>query len=273
MSDQIIDSGHNTSYITSLLVALFYKSSNLINILNKDPLDKKFIYVQELIREQFTDPLQRGFSIDKNIINEFRNYIFSCGWKNTIDEILEEQDVGEFFQYMIDKIYGDNIMSFSVRENLYKKDIRVAEIKTNIVRLTIPDGADRANLTELFKMWIKRNITMQKYKYKMNKYFMLLPMYIDRPQDRKVNVDIMYKIKYFQVSDNEQDKLTWYIHSIICKSASGYYTIVRCGKEWIKITDKSIPSFIKIDMNDEESCKNISQDSCIVFYRCYNNIL
>lgn len=303
MSDQIIDNGHKTSYIMSLVTALFYKSSNIINILNKDPYNKKFIYIQEFIREHFTDPLQRGFSINKKTINEFRNYMFSCGWKDDIDDILEEHDVCELFQFIIDHIYDDYLMSFSINNDKdsdirifddvapsvlmvdissdkpvntsqsLSKTTQIAEIKTNIVRLTIPDGMDKANLTDLFKMWINRNVTMHKYRYKMNKYFTLLPLFIERPHDRKVKIDIMYKIKYFNISDNEQDKLIWYVHSIICHSNDGYYTILRCGKDWIKISDKDIPSFNSVDMSDKEQCQKISEESIIIFYRSYDNII
>lgn len=264
---QVIENGYNTSYITSLISALFYKSTNLLSILNVMPQDKNFIYIQEFIRSRFTENLHRGNSIHKETINEFRNFLFNCGWKKTLDDLLNEHDAGDLYVFLMKNIYGTELLSF---ERICD-DVNIGEYNTYLIKLPIPAGVNKVNLTDIFKTWLNSNISMQKYNYRMKKVFNIIPIYIDKSNNKHVKVDIMQKIKLFDVKDNIQDKMVWYVHSIICNSNKlGNYTILRKGKIWVKICDKTIPSITKIDMEDIEHVNKIASDALIVFYKNFN---
>ena len=81
----IIDDGYNTSYIDSLLIALFYSKRNniLYNMLSDIPEQIHFSYLQDLIQTNFIEQIKNGFTIDITIINEIRNYSIMCGWKDS----------------------------------------------------------------------------------------------------------------------------------------------------------------------------------------------
>jgi hypothetical protein len=65
-----IEKGLNTSYITSLLMALFYKYNDNINVLLTDPpLKAVGFYLQELIKTLFVEPIRKNFSIRSDTIN------------------------------------------------------------------------------------------------------------------------------------------------------------------------------------------------------------
>jgi hypothetical protein len=267
MDNQIVENGHNTSYIMSLFTALFYESTNIMSFLNKDPKDKNFIYLQEFIRENISNVLHRGYSVHSSTMNELRNYICSCGWKETLDEMLSEHDVGEFFLFFMKKIHIYPLLEFDRLSN----DSCVGDFSTSLIKLTVPEGIKQVNLSDLYKIWLKSNVTMDKFKYKLSRHSVLLPFYINRPKN-KVKLDIMQKIKFFDVDDKVQELLTWYIHSIIChREDIGYYTIIKRKNKWVKILDKSIPSFIHMDMEDTTDVNDISENAVIAFYRRFTS--
>jgi hypothetical protein len=49
----VVADGLNTSYIDSILMSLFYKSSHLEEMLIQQPDNAEFIYLQEMISNNF----------------------------------------------------------------------------------------------------------------------------------------------------------------------------------------------------------------------------
>ena len=261
---QIIEDGCNSSYITSLITSLFYKSSNADDILNIEPVDPKFTYALELIRSRFVEPMRRGFSVHSDVINEFRNYINKCNWKSDVKTILNDHDIKEFYKYFMNKIYEDNDITFLRINN----GENIGEVSMSIIELPVPIGLPKVSLTDLFKMWLSSNIVMDKYKYRVKDLPQIIPLFIKRDNSSKTKVDIMHKIKLFNVCDDLQAKISWNIHAIVCHNDDvGYYSIVKDGNKWINISDKDIPSFRQIDMYDETDVHKISLDSVLVFYK------
>ena len=261
---QIIEDGYNSSYITSLVTSLFYKSSSADDILNIEPVDPKFTYAQELIKGRFVEPMRRGFSVHSDVINEFRNYIIKCNWKSDVKTILNNHDVKDFFKYFMDKIYGNNNIVFL----RISDDENIGEVSMPIIELSVPIGLPKVSLTNLFKMWLNSNIIMNKYKYRVKELPQIIPLFIKRDDTSSTKIDIMHKIKLFNVCDELQDKISWTIHAIICHNNSvGYYSVVKDGNKWINISDKDIPSFGQIDMYDETDVYKISHDAVLVFYK------
>jgi hypothetical protein len=267
INNQIIDDGYNSSYITSLLVALFYKSSSVDDILNMNPVDNKFIYALEFIKIRFIEPLRRGFSIHSETINEFRNYIVNCDWKNNVDEMLIEHNILEFYKFFINKIESNNIKFLRLMD-----DEIIGENCMSVIELSIPPNVSSMNLSDMFKLWINNNIILEKYKYKIYDIPYLLPFYINRENNKDTKINIMYKIKLFNVNDELQDKLIWTIHSMICYDKDiGYYSVIKYGSKWIHISDKNIPSINKLDMYDENDVLKLSKDIVFVFYTANND--
>jgi hypothetical protein len=265
MSDNnlIIENGHNTSYIISLMVSLFYKPSGLDTILSTEPKDRQFAYAQEFIKGRFIEPMRRGFSIHSSTINEFRNYINQCNWSPTLDTLISNRNIAEFYDYFIKKIYGDDIITFKrIIDN------EETSIKSTHITLDTIDGLKINSVTNMFKLWIKSKITLDKHKYKIDKFPRVFSFYINRKEDDKTKIDIMAKIKLFDVSDNLQDNISWNIHSLICKdSDNSYYSVIKDDTLWYMVSDKSTPAFEEIDMADELCANKISTEVVMVIYK------
>ncbi len=58
------------------------------------------IYLQEIIKTKFVDRVRSGTSILMEIMNEIRTFSIVCGWL-TLDELLEQQNVNEYFYFFI----------------------------------------------------------------------------------------------------------------------------------------------------------------------------
>ena len=102
----IVENGVNTCYISSLLVGLFYSSSDIYyKMLERDPKNPNFYYLQELIKVNFIEPLRKNISISADVINEIRNYMFINEWKtDEPDEIFELHDVNDFYSYLYNNL-------------------------------------------------------------------------------------------------------------------------------------------------------------------------
>ena len=284
---QIIENGYNTSYIVSLITALFYKSDNSNKLLDVEPKNKKFVYIQEFIKIKFNTSIQKGFCIYSEIINEFRNYINYCGWQENIDDMLKEHDVADFYSYIMNGMYGSNMFIFEKINNNnhnncidinYNGNFNNEEFRTSIIDIPISSSnrnetefheLEINNLSNLFKSWINRHITMNKeYSYKMAKYFNILPIRIRRQYNCNTKINIMKYIKLFDISDAVQSNLIWKIQSIICyKKSTGYYSIILDQENWVMISDKMIPSIKKIDMTSKQDVDDISENVVMVFYK------
>ena len=285
---QIIEDGYNTSYIVSLITALFYKFDNSNKLLDVEPKNKKFVYIQEFIKIKFNTSIQKGFCIYSETINEFRNYINYCGWQENIDDMLKEHDVADFYSYIMNGMYGSNMFIFEKINNNnnnnnnnncidlhYNGNFNNEEFRTSIIDIPISSSnrneteLEINNLSNLFKSWINRHITMNKeYSYKMAKYFNILPIRIRRQYNCNTKINIMKYIKLFDISDAAQSNLIWKIHSIICyKKSTGYYSIILDQENWVMISDKIIPSIKKIDMTSKQDVDDISENVVMVFYK------
>jgi hypothetical protein len=263
---QIIEDGYNSSYIISTIMSLFFRTSEIDRVLDVDPDDPKFIYIQEFIKTRFVEPIKRGYSIHMDVINELRNYMAKCDWHNDVDTMLLDHNVIDFFNYFVGKVYGKNEIIFNRLENSKK----INELALNIIELKPPAGISKMTLNELFKVWLNGNVMLEKYNYTLESVPVLLPMHIDR-EDSDIMIDINYKTKLFGTSNSLEGEIEWVIHSLICKDDTGNYSVVRSGKRWLKITDKTVPSISQIDMDDIDDVKKISKEVVMVFYKRINN--
>ena len=259
--NQIIEDGYNTSYIITFIISLFCTTSSFDYLLNIIPINHKFVYIQEYIKCYILDNFRTGYSVNMEYLNELRNYINLSGWSKTTNDFLELRNIHDFYIYFISNILDNQIIF--IKTNIKNK---VSSIKKYIINLEIEDTNEVVNLSDVFQSWIKKNIILDNNKYTLEILPKLLPFYLSK-KSKNIKVNIMHKIKLFYNTDKLQNNIKWSIYSLICQNEYGYYSIIQFNDEWIKISDKQIPSIINIDMYNKEDITCISKDVVIVFYK------
>ena len=96
----IVENAGNTCYIDSILMALFYCPSHIEGILKTIPKNTDNIYLQEFIQECFVNQIRSSSSIFMETMDTLRYICVRCGWIN-LDEIYEQQDVSEFYTFLM----------------------------------------------------------------------------------------------------------------------------------------------------------------------------
>ena len=292
----IIEGGYNTSYITSLLVLLYYTSnenlnktlddihennndvndvSNINDVINiNDVSNIDGIYLQELIKSKFVDLIRKDICIYIDNINEIRNYLFILGWYNDdIDELFKNKDIIDLFMFLTKKL---NFEKLDIDVMTYNNGI--LDLKNNINNLSyinINPTLTDTNIKFLFNSWINYNInTNSNNFYKLNKIPSYLFFYIDRVDKHNVKnnikIDIMNKIKFTNVNETTQRELRWVINSFIClDNKNKYYTLINKNDEWYKFEENTIPSIQYIDIkNDKTKNKLMSEVVFLLYVLC-----
>jgi phage gp36-like protein len=239
----IVSNGLNTSYIDSLLMALFYVHTELNEVLIQDPCDVKFVYLQELINQNFIKKVKNNYSIDISIINEIRNYSIMCGWKNE-GNITDLYPVIDYMIFLMDGI------GFGF----------ICEDKLKYIEIYINYNTD---IKTLLNVWINKHINFDTFD-EFEKSTMLIPIYFNRTIGTSYKIDIKEKIKF------RHNKISWIIHSIICFTNTGggnYYTILKSNDNWFLFSNEKIPSLIEIQIKDVEISNKIKQECVLVFYK------
>ena len=263
MYETIIENSYNTSYIIALLSSLFFKNTDLENILNCIPDNNFCIYLQELIKHNFVFKIRKNISIYENEINEIRN-IFNFINNIEYSNLLSNLSIQTFY-----KIINSNFNNeFSININKKNNLGSINEIKIDYFELNIPEGENSINLSNLLSIYINSNIKMNTYEYFFKKIPLLIPLFINRNNKNNTKINIMKYIKMENIDEKFQKNLSWIILSIICKSDdSSYYSIINNDDNWICIDQKNIPTINIIDMSDEDIVYKISTESVFIFYK------
>jgi hypothetical protein len=263
-----IEDGYNTSYIDSVLIALFYKTNSYTDaLLNKYTQNYSIIYLQELIKNKFIDALHKNFSINSCIINEIRNYSFVMGWDKYSSYLNELCSPINFFIFLNTLFEGDTI---NIEINQIKDGIFNTNNKFNSLQTIILNPTKNTSIRELFISWISDNIIGFDQNNMFNCYKLInIPNYIcfDIKRNNEIyKIDLMKKIKFFSNSDPTQNYLTWIIHGIICYSGINYYSLIYCNNNWIEVNSSNIPSFKIIDLSDDDEIERIQTEVVFVIY-------
>lgn len=270
----IVANGFNTSYIDSLLMAIFYKSSHLKSLLTQYPEKSKFIYLQELISSNFLQNIKNGYSVDISIINEIRNYSIICGWKEN-ENITMLYPVTEYLTFLMNGIgFGQIDFEFVEFDNMENEKVKT--LSMNYIDVPI---LSNTNVKSLLDIWYNTNIKNYQsipHKILCNKFKeipIMIPIYFNRKKGTVYQVDIKKRIKFKKNNDSTQLKSSWIIHSLICcsNSTGNYYTILNNDKDdWIIFSNEKMPSLIKIDLFDEMNANIIKQECVLAIYRLDN---
>lgn len=281
----IIADGFNTSYIDSLIVGLFYKTTHINNMLNQIPKNIMYMYLQDLIKINIIENIKNNFSVDSCVANEIRNYSYLCGWKNGLNyNITDLHNVVDYFDFLVSGFDYSKI-SFELME-IIKNDTNIHEnikhIDVNYIQMNVCDDSD---VKLLIEKWIdsilltsnessnESTIATIAY-YHFKELPILIPIYLHRfSVDNQFNncmIDIKKRIKFYKNNDKSQLSASWILHSIICYSTIGrgkYYTIFNDEQNWYLFSDDKIPSIIKIDIKDDIIGKKIKQECVLILYK------
>jgi uncharacterized UBP type Zn finger protein len=295
----VVENGINTCYMDSLFMALFYSPSNIsYNMLETDPTDPTFLYLQELIKTNFIEPVRKNTSISANTINEIRNFAFINGWKtNTPDEIFEQQDVTEFFTFLMNNfnMSGIDIKRNTISEGLPNKSDDGTVEKIPFITLNLPNTDDKKELTvkALLEKWftdnpvdVKRETINNKGQkvtevikalniFKVSNVPTTIPLVINRfanINDKKnmTAIDIMQKIKL--PCHEEYENMRWVIHSVVCHTGntirSGhYYALLNHANKWLLFDDLAVPCMQTITMSHTELMNKVKSECIFVIYK------
>lgn len=269
----IIEDGYNTSYISNLLISLFYPNTSLYysflenndNIdLNKNLLD---VYFQEMIKNKLIDPFRKRQSIGSETINEIRNYLFYSDWKD-ISLIHNENNLLDLYKYLLDIFNSTKIEVTNINDNTVKLDY---------IELIINELDNETNIKNLINDWLKKN------QYKLSNIPPIICLKINRQTDidnseimniitklsnTEYLVDIQKKIKL--ENNYNDDTLRWSIQSIICRDSINkekYYSYINREDTWYYLNDNEIPSFYEVNIKQEEIMKDIKKNSYTIFYK------
>jgi uncharacterized UBP type Zn finger protein len=279
MSEQkslfVVENGLNTCYIDALLMALFYKPSTYLDtILNTEPKNLDYIYLQELIRNKFVENVRKNNSVMADTMNEIRNYANMCGWlENCPNEFFQQQEVKEFYSFLL------NITNVPL--------IEIHPEPIPFINLPIPDNVKETSVKALLNNWMNNNVTDRVdgvCKIVNVPTFVALSLNRFSNVNKRIGtpVDIQRKIKLHHVTDRADDGLKWSIHSIICykgeTTKNGHYYSVLHDRhdkrdtvnKWIIFDDTAVPCVGDIDIKNAEITGTIKKE-CVMIIYCYDD--
>ena len=103
--DFVIEMGYNTSYISIVLLTLFYERSLIERYLLIENNNIIGTYLQKLIKHNFVDSIQNNTCITQKMINEIRLCSIIFGWNNSdITSMFQEYEPLNFLSFLTDLI-------------------------------------------------------------------------------------------------------------------------------------------------------------------------
>ena len=303
----VVENGYNTCYIDSVLICLFYKN-DINNILENTPKKPEGFYLQELIKNKFINPIQRNYCITSSVINEIRNYSVICGWSSE-GNITDKKNCIKYLCFLLDLF---NCMPlqfeiFEIKNNIITNNTQLLSLPYLDLKLEKDDS-----IKNLIQYWINsktfspdENIIQC---YKLINIPQFIICYINRFNNgfkNKYKIDIMKKIKFFNINDQTQKYIKWKIYGIICHTTDNdseikndlninnkfnnklnnnklnnnksnidnltyghYYTVFMSNNkhQWILFDDNLIPSFKYIDLKNDNIKEKIMTDTIMVMY-------
>ena len=245
MINIIVESGYNTSYITSVLISLFYNNTYLEDLLlNRCTNDNKFLYLQEYIKNEIISKIKENKTIFSDSINKIRIISHLLGWKS-INNLFDEYNVKDFFYFLMHSFDG---LSYN---------------KTNEIAYLTIDAVDNSTVKTELDLYINNVFNNE---INLTKIFPLLTININRTKHNgKIDIEKKIKMQYI-ICDNKLE-IKWFFHSAICYNDKFYYSIIFINKKWFVFSDNYSPSFISIDMGNTKIINKIKSEIVLVFYK------
>ena len=150
-------------------------------------------------------------------------------------------------------------------------------MKLDYIELIVNGIENEYTIKNLLENWIKSN------NYKITNIPPIVCIKINRLTDIDTSeimniiteisnteflVDVQKKIKL----DNNfnDDTLRWSIQAIVCRDAKNkekYYSYINKENEWYYLNDSEIPSFLQVNIKQEDIMKDIKKNSYAIFYK------
>jgi hypothetical protein len=213
----VFECGYNTSYIDSLLTALFYNEHNLEYILNSNFSSGKSLYLKEFINEKIIKPIRKNQSVNASIINNLRNLFFLGDWKSE-KYWVDLLDPIELYEYLMKNFNYPRI-------EIIKDSNKSRQYYIKINRDTLSQNTPTSTI---FDKWSSYNT--------IKNIPDLIPIAFYGTSKR---IDIRNKINP-KIKNNK-----YRFYSAICKSELSYYSLIKTklnNKEcFIIFNNRTIP--------------------------------
>jgi hypothetical protein len=238
----IIEDGNNTSYISSLLVSLYFTSSPLDKTFNRKLSSGYSYYLQEFINQRFIIPIKKAQSVDYSTINALRNILFLGEWKDYM-KWIDNHNIKDLYRYLMQE-FKEPCIELIDSNN---KRTQVEFLEFNCENIT-EDVEIKYILDSIFTDKSICNIPT------------IIPIYL---KNKNFKIDMQKKI----FLNNK-----YYFHSMICKEDNGhYYTFLyhKQTDDFIIFSDKSIPCMILLKrdtVNIKKIIEKVRKDCKMVFY-------
>lgn len=297
----IVQNAGNTCYIDSLLIALFYgedgdsvDKASLKRLLETDPKTADSVYLQEFIKYQFVDCVNSNKSVLEDTMNTMRQLLFTNGWKEE-SEIFGQQDVTEFYTYLLDLFNGPLIetMRTTISEGLPNDSDNGQVEKLPFIPLSLPDGCNTVRIMDLLNSWLNDNVSSLKREiynsgtetteddvnalniYSIVNIPYVIGLGINRFKhiEKRDNADIIMQ-KKITPSNNLPYPLqqSWTFRAAICHEGDSpksghYYCIVAKDDKFYLFDDLQIPSICEIKMDDPSITTKLKKNVVFILYR------
>lgn len=238
----VIRETNNSSYIDTLLVAIFYKQSYFDKFLNSKSNNVMVIYLQQYVN-RMVEMIRKNKSIADTKINYLRYLLFENGWKDK-QSYYRRHNIGEFYAFLANILKSDPIIFSNGHENQIVDLSHYIDSDTRIKEL----------LDTKFKSIYINNLSY------------ILPLYLGQ---HTYKVDIMETIAPFKNSDTMVfNDCRWTFHSLVCKDGKDghYYCLIKVSDIWYIFNDHRIPCIYEVDLKEVELTDTIKRESYLVFY-------
>jgi len=281
-----VENGGNTCYMDSIFIALWLSESHCDSMLIKRLKDERYMYLQQFIKGYFVDRVRTNQNVDADTIYNLMHILLNCGWRNEI-EIFQQQDVNEFFTFLMD-IFDVTVIELS-RFTFTNADNKSEEVieKMPFIPLSLPNEK-KAKIADLLNDWlyhnkaiVSRNINGQIQQVEalvtygirnIPEFFVLSINRFSMDEHNRYirnNCDVMIqkKIKPFKHSGNADSRdIEWKFHAAVCHKGNSptsghYYTLMFMAdkknpneKKWYIFDDQrepGVPSIELVSMEDK----------------------
>lgn len=265
ITEFIVEDGYNTSYIDTVLFALFYPSDRFKNYIEiNKPQNANNVFYTELVKSRIVSKLQKNLSIRSSDINYVRNYSYFMGWLagSPINDLLGLHGVEKYFSFLAMRL---ELKPIEVMHNN-------AKVSMPYIQINLPaTNNERVGINKLVDNVIC-NETNTEGKMTIVNYPFILPIFLNRLTSNKTQVNIMKRIK-IDGKMVDYDNIRWTIYSIICKDivANSYYCLFKRGTEWYIFNNKLTPCIVKIKLDDIKVNTRVMEECVLVFYIMKSN--
>jgi len=266
----VFDNYNNSSYISSILIALFYNKRLSIE-LDKALSDPVNIYIQKFIKFNIINKMLEGKTIKYNIVKDFLLILTNNKFN------LNERNIYLFYEYLI-KIFELEEIKFK-KKSLIKNNI-IEEQKIKYIDLYLDNSLKNNNIKNLLDNWILNNNNKSKNKSQTNLDIRkiinvpkIISIKVNRENNNKfINIDLIInkKICLFNFSRNYSlEKMRWNVSAIICRNINvkdNYYTVLIKNNKWLLFNDLNIPCIEEISMSNNLITNKIKKECYLIIY-------